>query len=96
MKPNSKTLKNLKQRKLKLKDEITRLQGEKNGKENFLSFLNSKKIILNYIWETYSTEIKKNDPYAISKFEKKIKSLCYTIKDEVLKKYILEEFLENI
>ena len=28
------TLKNLKQRKLKLKDEITRLQGESNGKEN--------------------------------------------------------------
>ena len=31
---SEKTLKNLKQRKLKLKDEITRLQGEKNGKEN--------------------------------------------------------------
>ena len=69
---------------------------KKNGKENFLSFLNSKKIIQNYIWEKYSTEIKKNDPYAVSKFEKKIKSLCYTIKDEVLKKYILEEFLEKI
>ena len=52
--------------------------------------------MLHYIWEKYSTEIKKNDPYAISKFEKKIKSLCYTIKDEVLKKYILEEFLEKI
>ena len=44
----------------------------------------------------YSNEIKKNDPYAISKFEKKIKSLCYTIKDDVLKKHILEEFLEKI
>ena len=31
---SEKTLKNLKQRKLKLKDEITRLQGENNGKEN--------------------------------------------------------------
>ena len=31
---SEKTLKNLKQRKLKLKDEITRLQGESNGKEN--------------------------------------------------------------
>ena len=69
---------------------------KKNGKENFLSFLNSKKIIQNYIWEMYSNEIKKNDPYAISKFEKKIKSLCYTIKDDVLKKHILEEFLEKI
>ena len=69
---------------------------KKNGKESFLSFLDSKKIIQHYIWEMYSSEIKKNDPYAISKFEKKIKSLCYTIKDEVLKKYILEEFLEKI
>ena len=31
---SEKTLNNLKQRKLKLKDEITRLQGESNGKEN--------------------------------------------------------------
>ena len=31
---SEKTLKNLKQRKLQLKDEITRLTGEKNGKED--------------------------------------------------------------
>ena len=31
---SEKTLKDLKQRKLKLKDEITRLQGENNGKED--------------------------------------------------------------
>mgnify|MGYP001249437008 CR=1 FL=1 len=31
---SEKTLKNLKQRKLQLKDEITRLTGENNGKEN--------------------------------------------------------------
>lgn len=31
---SEKTLKNLKQRKLKLKDEITRLKGDSNGKEN--------------------------------------------------------------
>ena len=31
---SEKTLKNLKQRKLQLRDEITRLTGEKNGKEN--------------------------------------------------------------
>jgi len=69
---------------------------KKNGKENFLNFLSSKKIIQSYIWEMYAKEIKKNDPFAISKFEKKIKNLCYTIKDETLKKYILEEFLEKI
>tara|TARA_Y100001958_G_C20935790_1_gene344265 strand:+ start:158 stop:343 length:186 start_codon:yes stop_codon:yes gene_type:complete len=31
---SEKTLKNLKQRKLKLKDEITRLKGDSNGKKN--------------------------------------------------------------
>ena len=31
---SERTLKNLKQRKLKLKDEITRLKGDSNGKKN--------------------------------------------------------------
>ena len=43
-----------------------------------------------------SNKINKNDPYAISKFEKDIKKICYSIKDEVLKKHILEDFLEKI
>ena len=29
-------------------------------------------------------------------FEKEIKSLCYSIQDETLKKYVLEDFLERI
>jgi len=37
-----------------------------------------------------------NNPFEISKFEKKIKNACYGIKDEVLKKYILEDFLEKL
>jgi DNA primase len=69
---------------------------KKNGKENFKNFLEGKKIIQNYIWDEYIKDIKRNDPFTISKFEKKIKNICYTIKDEVLKKYILEEFLEKI
>ncbi len=69
---------------------------KKNGKQKFLDFINSKKIIQTYIWDIYSKEINKNDPFAISKFEKKIKNLCYTIKDEILRKYILEEFLLKI
>jgi len=42
------------------------------------------------------SEINTNNPFEISKFEKKIKSACYAIKDEVLKKYILEDFLEKL
>ncbi len=32
----------------------------------------------------------------MSKFEKNLKSACYGIKDEVLRKYILEDFLEKL
>jgi len=67
-----------------------------NGKKNFLKLLEQKKIIQTYIWDLYSNNINRNDPYAISKFEKDIKKLCYTIKDETLKKYILEDFLNRI
>ena len=69
---------------------------KKNGKEKFIEFLKSKKIIQSYIWDTYLSEINTNNPFEVSKFEKKIKSACYGIKDEVLKKYILEDFLEKL
>jgi len=69
---------------------------KKEGKEEFLKFLKSKKIIQSFIWDAYIKDVKKEDPFTISKFEKKIKTLCYTLKDETLKKYILEEFLEKI
>ena len=67
-----------------------------NGKENFLTFLGNKVIIQNFIWDFYSKNIEKQNPFEVSKFEKKIKALCYSIKDETLRKYILEEFLEKI
>jgi DNA primase len=69
---------------------------KKNGKEKFIIFLKSKKIIQSYIWDSYLSEINTNNPFEISKFEKKIKSACYGIKDEILKKYILENFLEKL
>ncbi len=68
---------------------------KKNGKEKFNEFLNSKKIIQSYIWDAHIAEVNINNPFEISKFEKKIKALCYGIKDETLKKYILEDFLEK-
>ena len=69
---------------------------KKNGKEKFIEFLKSKKIIQSYIWDTYLSEVNINNPFEISKFEKKIKNACYGIKDEILKKYILENFLERL
>jgi len=69
---------------------------KKNGKNKFLDFLKNKKIIQSYLWYLYTDQLDSNDPFAISKFEKKIKQLCYSIQDETLRKYILEEFLEKI
>jgi DNA primase len=69
---------------------------KKNGKNKFIEFLNSKKIIQTFIWDTYLSDVNTNNPFEISKFEKKIKGACYGIKDEVLKKYILEDFLEKL
>ena len=38
----------------------------------------------------------RSDPFASTKFEKKFRSLCQTIQDKTLKKYILENYLEKI
>ena len=66
------------------------------GKEKFLNLLDTKKIIQSYIWGVYSNEMEKEDPFAISKFEKRLKNLCSTIQDSTLRKYILEDFLKRI
>jgi len=69
---------------------------KRNGKENFLTLLKEKQIIQLYIWNYYLKKINRNNPFEVSKFEKEIKKLCYSIKDETLKKYVLEDFLEKI
>ena len=69
---------------------------KKNGREKFNNLLKSKQIIQSFIWEKYLKDIDKDNPFSISKFEKKLKNLCYTIKDETLRKYILESYLKNI
>ena len=69
---------------------------KKNGKDKFNELLKKRKIIQSYIWDIYLSEVNTNNPFEISKFEKKIKNLCYSIKDETLKKYILEDFLSKL
>jgi DNA primase len=69
---------------------------KKNGKEKFIDFIKLKKIIQSYIWDSYLSKVNTANPFEISKFEKKIKKACYGIKDEVLKKYILEDFLKKL
>ena len=69
---------------------------KQNGHEALLSLLKEKEIIQTFIWNNLINNIDKNNPYEISKFEKEIKKLSFTIKDETLKKYVLEDFLTKI
>ncbi len=69
---------------------------KKHGKENFLTLLNEKQVIQSYIWNYHLQKIDRNNPFEVSRFEKEIKKLCYSIKDETLKKYVLEDFLDKI
>ena len=69
---------------------------KQKGKDGLLSLLKEKEIIQTFIWNYYLTKVDQNNPYEISKFEKEIKKLSYSIKDEILKKYVLEDFLEKI
>ena len=69
---------------------------KQKGKHGLLNLLKKKEIIQSFIWNYHLSRIDQNNPYEISKFEKEIKSLSYSIQDETLKKYVLEDFLEKI
>ena len=69
---------------------------KQSGKDGLINLLKEKEIIQSFIWNYHFSKIDQNNPYEISKFEKEIKSLSYSIQDETLKKYVLEDFLEKI
>jgi len=69
---------------------------KQNGKEGLMNLLKEKEIIQTFIWNYHLDKIDQSNPYEISKFEKEIKKLSYSIQDETLKKYVLEDFLEKI
>ncbi len=67
-----------------------------NGKDGLDNLLKEKQIIQTFIWNHQLKKIDQTNPFEISKFEKEIKKLSYSIQDETLKKYVLEDFLEKI
>ena len=69
---------------------------KQNGKEELLKLLKKKEIIQSFIWNFYLNKIDQSNPYEVSKFEKEIKKLSFSIQDETLKKYVFEDFLERI
>ncbi len=69
---------------------------KESGKDGLINLLKKKEIIQSFIWNYNFSKIDQNNPYEVSKFEKEIKKISYSILDETLKKYVLEDFLEKI
>ena len=68
----------------------------KKGKNEFLEFSKNNKLSIHqFIFNHYKKQTS-NDPSSLAIFEKKLKSIANTIKDEYIKKYVLEYFLEKI
>ncbi len=67
-----------------------------NGKQGLISLLKDKEIIQSFIWNYQLSKININSPFEISNFEKEIKKIAYSVKDNVLKKHVVENFLDKI
>ena len=66
------------------------------GKDKFLEFSHQNNIeIHKFIFNNYFKEID-NSPSSKATFEKKLKSISSTIKDEYIRKYVLDYYLEEI
>ena len=69
---------------------------EKKGKNEFLNFYKNYKIpVHKFIFEHYKKE-NSSSPSALASLEKKLKSIANSVKDNVVKKYILGYFLESL
>ena len=68
----------------------------KNGKNYFIDFSKQSKISIHqFIFSHYKKQTK-NNPSSMAIFDKKLRSIANTIKDNYIKKYVLEYFLEKI
>ena len=68
----------------------------KNGKNYFIDFSKKTKISIHrFIFSHYKKQTE-NNPSSMAIFEKKLRSIANTIKDDFIRKYVLEYFLEKI
>ena len=68
----------------------------KNGKNNFIDFTKQSKLSVHqFIFSHYKRQTE-NNPSSMAIFEKKLRNIASTIKDDFIKKYVLEYFLEKI
>ena len=68
----------------------------KNGKDYFIDFTKQNKISIHqFIFDHYRNQTE-NNPSSMAIFEKTLRSTANTIKDQFIKKYVLEYFLKRI
>ena len=68
----------------------------KNGKNYFIEFTKQSKLSIHqFIFSHYKKQTD-NNPSSMAIFEKKLRGIANTIKDDFIKKYVLEYFLEKI
>ena len=68
----------------------------KHGKDYFIDYSKENKILIHeFIFNHYKKNTS-NNPSSMAIFDKKLRSLANTIKDNFIKKYVLEYFLEKI
>jgi DNA primase len=68
----------------------------KNGKNYFVEFTKQSKLSIHqFIFSHYKKQTE-NNPSSMAIFEKKLRGIANTIKDDFIKKYVLEYFLEKI
>jgi len=68
----------------------------KNGKAYFVNFTKQSKLSIHQFIFNHYTKQTKNNPSSMAIFEKKLRGIANTIKDDFIKKYVLEYFLEKI
>jgi len=68
----------------------------KHGKNYFVDFTKQRKLSIHqFIFSHYKKQTE-NNPSSMAIFEKKLRAIANTIKDDFIKKYVLEYFLEKI
>ncbi len=68
----------------------------KNGKANFIEFTKKSKLSIHqFIFSHYKKQTE-NNPSSMAIFEKRLRDVANTIKDNYIKKYVLEYFLEKV
>jgi len=68
----------------------------KNGKEYFFDYSKQNKISIHQFIFNHYKKNTQNNPSSMAIFEKKLRSITKTIKDNYIKKYVLEYFIEKI